>query len=101
MVEAGILNLKAGVFGPGAVMKMKGGVLEADNYVNIPKTIDFAIENPNEETEYELAHWTYISTTPPSVSDFTVTGLPEGWKLVIRNGRLLARFAKGMVLIVR
>ena len=101
VVEAGVLNLKAGVFGPGAVMKMKGGVLEADNYVNIPKTIDFAIENPNEETEYELAHWTYISTTPPSVSDFTVTGLPEGWKLVIRNGKLLARFIKGMVLIVR
>lgn len=100
VVEAGTLKVAADTLPSDSVVVAKGGVVTAANYADVPKTIAFAIESPDEDAKYVLASWTSAAGTP-SAADFTVTGLPDGWAATVRGNALVARRLAGLMLILR
>ena len=100
VVEAGTLKFaSASALPAGSSVISKGGAVGAPDYADVPKTITLDATDLVDGQRYVLAAWD--DGTPGATEDFAVTGLPAGWSLQLRAGKLVASHFRGTTFTVR
>jgi autotransporter-associated beta strand protein len=100
VVEAGTLKFaSASALPAGSSVISKGGAVGAPDYADVPKTITLDATDLVDGQRYVLAAWD--DGTPGAIEDFAVTGLPAGWSLQLRAGKLVASHFRGTTFTVR
>lgn len=96
VVEGGALRLcVAGALPEGSTVVLRGGSIETAEGVEFPSSIRIDMTDLDPNVQYVLCE-NYRGETVPDIDD-----IPNGWKVVLKNGKLILKFVRGLMLILR
>lgn len=94
VVEGGSLTLRVvGALPVGSTVVLRGGTIETAAGVDFPSSIRLEMADLDPAEQYVLCS-RYRGASVPAIAN-----IPDGWKVVLREGKLILRANRGFILI--